>query len=134
MTKVEDIGFESGQQTLCRFKFQLDAAAPTIEDWHHTGLVSEEGHCVTTSMEDVSDGDMQLANLTATIITMEGGHNTNAFTGMSSLSSTVPRAGDFNVFHAQTKRIIREAPLIAHQFRTHIKTHDMKKLDEVIGV
>jgi hypothetical protein len=85
-------------------------------------------------MEDVSEGDLALANLTATIMHTSDGDPAHPLHNMSSLSSTAPAAGDFHLFHAQIKRIIRNAPLIAHQFRTHIKVNDMLKLDEVIGV
>jgi len=129
-----DIGIETGENILCISSFKLKADE-LDEGWFQSLNLEDDGHSVYTKMEGVTDGDLAIANYTATVSNFEGGH-ANSFVTLSrsvQIPTNVP-AGNFDPYSSHTRRIIRDAPLIAHRFHTMLKSEMLLKLSDVIGV
>lgn len=122
---------ETGQNILCVSKFQMDATAPTL-NWHTgLGVTDDDVHKVVTMMESVGDGDMAVANLNATVVQMMSSANSSSAKYACSFDP-IPVTDALHAYGSHTRRIIHRVPLIAHQFRTFIKTEMMKNVRAVL--
>jgi hypothetical protein len=132
-SSLSSIGYENGQNILCISHFASTAPAPE-EGWFPSlHLSSEEGNYVLTKMENVTEEDLAVANLTATIVTYSGMHNTSFLSASPSLGTIDAFTSDeFHPFSAHTRRIIRHTAPIGHRFRTHLKTEMMLPLSDVL--
>jgi len=127
------LGFESGQELLCVSVFNLSPTPPTTYNWHMDQGIEEDNNVVKTAHDSVSDGDMQLANLVAPVVVINGANAGSHFSTMSSILSPSTDASKFHIYHSQTKRVIKDAPLIAARFRSHVKSEDFLSVAEVVG-
>nr|QMU26431.1 capsid protein [Rosellinia necatrix partitivirus 26] len=135
------IGFENGQNVLCVSEIHLGPdsvdgkwfASLRIKDVD-VDVDDASPHLVKTMMENVSDSEMAIANLTGTVTQYVGGHATgNLLKDKCSVGdiSTIPKTG-VHAYSSHARKYIRDAPNLAHRFRSHIKTEMMKRLDDVL--
>jgi hypothetical protein len=138
-SSLGSIGHETGQNILCTSVFVLKNDAVKQEWFSSIHLDEAEAddesspHHVETCMENVSDGDMAIANLTQTISRYGNSTGTNPYKNKSSVTRTtnIPRSS-VDPYNSHVRRYIRGAPLLSHRFRSHIKTEMMLNLDDVL--